>query len=79
MLIGNFSAQGVDGGYQTQDVQLGGVELLRDGVQAGGNFGGYLGDVMELIAGMRRKARNILLELAKADLEEGHALTQIVV
>ena len=77
--IGNFLAQGVYGSYETQNVQPGGMELLGDGVKAGGNFGSDLCNAAELITGMRRKAGNVLLELIEANLEEGHALIQIIV
>lgn len=73
-LIGDFFAQGVHGSNQTKNFQPGGMELLGDGVQAGGNFGGDLGDATELIPGMRRKAGHILLELTETYLEEGHPL-----
>jgi hypothetical protein len=79
VLIGELPAERSDGWHETQNVQPRGMKLLRDGVEAGRNFRGYGGDAAELFAGTRRNAGNFLLKLAEADLEEGHALSQIVV
>jgi hypothetical protein len=79
VLLRKLSAKTRQRGYQTQSVQLRGMKLVGQIVDAGRNVCGYFCNIMQLLPGLGRKAGRVQLELLEVDLEECHPLTQIVV
>jgi hypothetical protein len=79
VVLRKFSAETLQGGYQTQCVKLRWVKLVGQIVDTGRNFCGYSRNLAQLLDGLRRKPDHVLLELLESDLEQRHPLTPIVV